>query len=66
MLAYLGSMSVRLLLAKAMGWSFPLCCCMRHAPSPLREASTCTVTGSVLSLYLSGVSFAFAMRDFIY
>ena len=49
MLVYLVSASVRLLLAKAIGWSFPLCHCMRQAHSPLREASALTVTGRFLS-----------------
>ena len=31
------------------GWSSPLNSCMRHAPRPLRDASTCTFTGFVLS-----------------
>ena len=45
MLTYLVSVSVRLLLAEAIG--FPSC--TKQAPSPLWEASACTVTGFVLS-----------------
>ena len=37
MLAYLVSASVKLLLAKAIGWSSPLNSCMRHTPSPLER-----------------------------
>ena len=40
MFAYLVSVSVRLLLAYAIGWPS----CSRHTPSPLWEASACTVT----------------------
>ena len=57
MLAYLVSASVRLLLAKAIGWSSLLCFCMRHVPRSLIDASTCTVIGNVLSSYLLGRSF---------
>ena len=45
MFAYLVSMSVRLLLAYAIGWPS----CSKHAPSPLWEASACTVTGFLQS-----------------
>ena len=45
MFAYLVSVSVKLLLAKAIG--FPSC--TKQAPSPLWEASAYTVTGFVLS-----------------
>ena len=49
MFSYLVSSSVRFLLAKAIGWSLPLCCRMRQAPSPVREVSAQTVTGRFLS-----------------
>ena len=44
MFAYLVSVSVRLLLAYAIGWPS----CNKQAPSPLWEASACTVTGSLV------------------
>ena len=53
MFAYLVSVSVRLLLVYAIGWPS----CRRHAPSPLWEASACTVTGFplvIVSEWLGG------------
>ena len=62
MLVYLVSVSVRLLLAKAIG--FPSC--TKQAPRPLWEASACTVTGLVRSYYRSGWLADLAMRSLIF
>ena len=62
MFAYLVSVSVRLLLVYAIGWPS----CGRHAPSPLWEASACTVTGFLRSKYRSGLVALLAMRSLIF
>ena len=62
MFAYLVSVSVRLLLAYAIGWPS----CNKHAPSPLWEASTCTVTGFLRSQYWRGLVALLAIKSFIF
>ena len=62
MLAYLVSVSVRLLLAYAIGSPS----CNKQAPSPLWEASTCTVTGFLQSYYRKGLVALLAIKSFIF
>ena len=61
MLAYLLSVPLSDLLAKAIGLS-PW---MRHALSLMRGELACTVTGFLQLLYLSGVSYAFQSNSLI-